>query len=140
MNETFIGRWKKEGHWAANLHTKELMKCSYCQEDQAKKDNIIFARLPSYRVKGYTNDSCWEWFNGECLNPTRCWGQQERYWTVLRSKTNSEEWIFRTEIKDRVGSSYTTLDELRVVLKQGTNENRLIYSGVCTACHCNSFW
>ena len=139
-NETFIGRWRKECHWAGNLHTQELMKCNYCKEDQAKKDKINFDRLASYRVKGFTNDSCWEWFDGECLNPERCWGKKERYWTVLKSKTNSEEWTFKTEIIDPVDSRYTTLDELGVTLKQGKNENRLIYSGLCSARHCNSFW
>ena len=93
--ETWIGLWVKQGHRPPNLQTQDLMKCKYCVNYQQSKRQIP-GKLPSYRVKGVTNESCWEWFEGVCDNPNRCWGPKIRNWTVLRTK--NDQWVFKTQV------------------------------------------
>lgn len=115
------------------------MKCQYCVQDRKIRQTSPRAQLPSYRVKGVTNDSCWEWFSGVCNNPTRCWGLQIRRWTVL--KASGDQWVFRSEVSEPNEPRRSSLiDEIRVTLQQGSGANRLLYSGVATGKHCRSFW
>lgn len=140
--ETWIGRWRKEGHISPNLDSRDIIKCKYCQEDQAarQRNYRLNRKLRSYRVIGVTKPgSMWEWQEGVCQNPDRCWGNKTRFWTVLKS--SGDQWVFRTEISelnDPLRSS--NIDELRVNLNQGNGPDRLLYSGIATGRKCNSFW
>ena len=137
--ETFVGQWVKEGHRAGHLQTRELMKCSFCKEDQAKRECRVEQKLRSYRVIGSTNDSCWDWPEGVCNNPTRCWGRYIRNWTVTR--TTNGQWVFRTSLSEPQETRRSSLlDELRCTMEQGTGKNRLVYSGIAAGRHCQSFW
>ena len=131
---TWVGRWKKTGHFAPYTDSKALMKCQYCLEDERLRN---FRIIRSYRVKGCTEPgSTWEWWEGHCQNPNACWGPQPRFWTVL--KTNTQQWVFRTEIAEVADPKIlSNIDELRVTLTQGTGEDRLVYKGIATGRQCN---
>ena len=140
--ETWIGDWKKEGHISPNLHSTDLIKCKFCREDQAmrRKKMHLGEKLQSYAVTGFTKPGeMWEWEDGICRNPVRCWGLSIRNWTVLKSTANN--WIFRTYISEENNPTQRSLiDEIKVNLKQGIGSNRLLYSGIATGGQCNSFW
>ena len=121
--ETWVGMWKKEGHVAQFCQSKALMKCQYCIDDQASRYQPRFIR--SYRVRGCTKPgSVWQWWEGVCKNPDRCWGLKDRFWMVLKS--NSGQWVFRTYIKEENDPNLSNIDELRVTLEQGKGDDRLL--------------
>ena len=138
--ENWIGMWKKEGHTARFSQSQSIMKCSYCVEDakfRAARQPVQMIR--SYRVAGCMKpESTWEWWEGVCENPNRCWGLKNRFWTVLRS--SSGQWVFRTQTSELDDpQQLSNIDELRVTLQQ-TEHDRLLYSGIASGRHCNSFW
>ena len=107
-----------------NRLAREIVKCTFCK--YSSHSTLKIGQLRSYRVKGITKPSpVWEWSTGTCENPLRCWGENIRKWTVLKS--NTEDWVFRTTMSDPLQPNRSSLiDELR----EGLNKNVYRFSEI----------
>ena len=135
--QTWIGEWEKAGHQASTGMDSYLLECNYCSNPDMP---VGRSKLRSYRVIGVTKpEAFWDWQTGFCTNPNRCWGPKVRKWTVLKS--SSEDWIFRSHVSDpSQPHSNNLVDEIKIKLKQGNGDDRLVYSGIASADHIRCFF
>ena len=119
-----MGEWQKDGHMYPNRLAREIVKCTFCK--YSSHSTLKIGQLRSYRVKGITKPSpVWEWSTWTCENPLRCWWENIRKWTVLKS--NTEDWVFRTTMSDPLQPNRSSLiDELR----EGLNKNVFRFSEI----------
>ena len=97
--ENWLGRWVKFGHASGDRSTDEIiLKCAFCRKYEAER-SYKTKDLQTYRVKGVTETGkMWDWKSGVCRNPSRCWGEKNRYWTILKNKPS--EFVFQHHVVD----------------------------------------